>query len=75
MTKSKEYELSYYMRELVRAMMKRDGRNFLQCELCPAIIPEGKYQLHHMKYEGATYYDMRIVCGKCNNAPINKNLA
>lgn len=53
-------------RELIIAMMKRDGRNFAQCELCHAKIPKGKFQLHHTKYEGATYYDLRIVCGKCN---------
>jgi hypothetical protein len=47
-------------------LMKRDGRNFNQCELCPAAIPEGEYEIHHTKYEGATYFDLWIVCRTCN---------
>src|SRR5215204_4884884 len=33
--------------------------------------PTAEPNLHHTKYEGATYYDLRIVCTKCNNAPEN----
>jgi len=51
--------------------MKRDGRDFNQCELCPVYIPDGKYEIHHTKYEGATYYDLRIVCSSCNHKPEN----
>jgi hypothetical protein len=55
-------------------MMKQEGRNFLQFELCLAVIPKGKFSLHHEKYGGATYYDLRIVCQKCNHAPVNMGL-
>jgi hypothetical protein len=60
-----------HFREIIRAMMKRDGRDFNQCELCPVYIPDGKYEIHHTKYEGATYYDLRIVCSSCNHKPEN----
>lgn len=63
-----------YLRWIIRAMMKQEGRDFTQCELCPAKIPQGKHNIHHTKYEGATYYDLRIVCAKCNNAPENRYL-
>jgi hypothetical protein len=74
MAKSKAFELTYYLRLIIRAMFKRDGRNFRICELCGGPIPFGRFQLHHTKYDGATYYDLRIVCRKCNNAPLNRNL-
>lgn len=59
---------------LILSMMKLEGRNFEQCELCPTSIPKGKFSLHHTRYEGATYYDLRIVCQKCNHAPANVGL-
>jgi hypothetical protein len=61
-------------RRLILTMMRQEGRNFLQCELCPATIAPGKFSLHHEKYEGATYYDLRIVCQSCNHAPANTGL-
>ncbi len=63
-----------YLKWIILAMMRRDGRDFSECELCGDPIPEGKYQLHHTKYEGATYYDLKIVDAKCNQAPENKHL-
>lgn len=74
MPKSKELELTYYMRKIVLSMMKRYGRDFTKCQLCPTIIPAGKHQIHHTKYEGATYRDLLIVCRSCNNSAINKFL-
>jgi hypothetical protein len=73
MPNSKTFELSYYMRLLVRAMMKRDGRNFKVCELCRKPIT-GKFDLHHTKYEGATYRDLLIVHRRCNLLPENVGL-
>lgn len=55
-----------HFRNLLANMMVRDGRNLEECEQCFSEIPEGKYQLHHTKYEGATYYDLQIVCQRCN---------
>ena len=61
-------------RAIIRAMMRQEGRDFEQCELCPAAIPPGRYEIHHIKYDDATYYDLRIVCRKCNHAPANCHL-
>lgn len=72
--KSKENELTYYMRVIVRSKMKAEGRNFKKCELCGDPISEGKYQLHHTKYDGARYADIKIVCVKCNQKKENKLL-
>jgi hypothetical protein len=63
-----------YLRWIILAMMKREGRNFTQCELCTVRIPKGHHEIHHTKYEGATYYDLRIVCRSCNKLPTNMNL-
>jgi 5-methylcytosine-specific restriction endonuclease McrA len=73
--KSYEHQLTRQMRIVVTTMMKRDGRDFSQCELCPATIPEGQHQLHHTKYDGATYKDIKVVCRSCNNKFENKFLA
>lgn len=63
-----------YLRWIILAMMKREGRDFTKCELCGDPIPKGKHQIHHTKYDGATYYDLRIVDAKCNMASQNRNL-
>src|SRR5437870_2546817 len=49
------------LRAYILFLMRRQGRNFERCELCPATIPVGKYNIHHERYEGATYYDLKIV--------------
>lgn len=54
-------------------MMHRDGRNFEKCELCGGSTNE-RPNIHHIKYDGATYSDLMIVCSKCNAAPENKGL-
>ncbi len=72
--KSQEHQFTRQMRIIVTAKLKQDGRDFGQCELCPAKIPEGQHQLHHTRYEGATYKDIKIVCRSCNNKAENKLL-
>ena len=64
-----------YLRWVILAMMRREGRDFGHCELCHDPIPEGRHQIHHEKYEGATYKDLRIVDAKCNQKAENKLLA
>lgn len=59
----------------VIALMEQEGRDFFICELCDTDIPEGEFEIHHTKYEGATYYDLRIVCRRCNRLPENRLLA
>ena len=69
-----KYNMIENLRPYILYLMRQEGRDFTKCELCPATIPEGKYEIHHTKYEGATYYDLRIVCRRCNKAPINVGL-
>jgi hypothetical protein len=64
-----------YLRWIIIAMMKREGRNFRKCEVGGEAIPPGKFNIHHEKYEGATYRDLKIACAKCNHAPENVGLA
>lgn len=68
------YKLEKWFREIIIAMMKRDGRDFTFCEVGKHRI-KGRFDLHHMKYEGATYYDLQVSCRKCNTAPENVGLA
>lgn len=69
--KSVEHWIPRPLYNIIIAMMKRDGRNFAKCELCPAAIPAGEFELHHTKYEGTTYFDLRIACSSCNHKPEN----
>ena len=75
MSNSAIHQLNPTMTGYVTALMERDGRDFTKCEYCSKAIPDGKHELHHTKYEGATYYDMMIVCRSCNRIPENKGLA
>jgi hypothetical protein len=71
--KSVENQIEH-LRPYIIAMMKRDGRDFTKCELNGEDIPEGEFILHHTKYDGATYKDMKIVCRSCNNKAENQLL-
>ena len=62
------------IRPYIDAIFKADKRDLTTCELCGKRIPEGKHQLHHTKYEGATIYDLKIVCCSCNLKQENKLL-
>ena len=62
------------LRPYILAMMRSEGRNFTVCEYCHKGIPDGLYELHHTKYNGATYKDIMIVCRSCNRIGINKGL-
>lgn len=75
MGNSEQYGLSRQMKDYVVLLMEQDGRNFDKCEQCFINIPKGKYQIHHTKYEGATYYDLQIVCNNCNHKSENIGLA
>ena len=70
---SREHRMSRQFREIILTMMRQEGRDFTQCELCPATIT-GTPNMHHTKYEGATYADLKLVCTKCNTAPENRFL-
>jgi Pyruvate/2-oxoacid:ferredoxin oxidoreductase delta subunit len=61
-----KYNMLGALRPIVIAMMESEGRDFNRCELCGNFIPDNEFEIHHDKYEGATYYDLRIVCMGCN---------
>ena len=58
----------------VLSLMQKEGRNFDICELCKQET-RGNFEIHHTKYNGATYYDLRIVCRSCNKKPENIGLS
>ena len=63
------------LKPLIEAMMKSEGRIVGEdtlCELCEGIAMP--YEIHHTKYEGATYYDLRVVCRSCNRIGENVGL-
>lgn len=60
-------------RDIVVAKMIQDGRDFGWCEVNNHKI-DGRWCIHHTKYEGATYQDLQISCFKCNVLPENKFL-
>jgi hypothetical protein len=72
--KAKDNQIEH-LRPYILFLMRQDGRNFTRCELDGRKIEEGKYEIHHTKYKGATYHDLRIVCRSCNKKPENMFLA
>jgi hypothetical protein len=59
----------------VISLMEKEGRDFHICEDCGDFIPDGEFILHHAKYEGATYKDLKILCRTCNVQPHNRGLS
>jgi hypothetical protein len=73
--KSKDYSIgSGPFRDIVIYTLKRMGRDFTKCEWCGKPLKDGKFQLHHTKYEGATVDDLMIICQQCNLIPQNRFL-
>jgi hypothetical protein len=58
-------------RQVVVAVMMERGNDPSVCHFCGA---EGKTQIHHLRYDGATVDDLRFVCQRCNLQPENKKL-
>ena len=48
------------------------GRDLTTCELCGKHLK--KPEFHHTKYDGATIYDLMVVCHSCNMLGENRNL-
>lgn len=63
-----------HLRPYILYLMEREGRDFTTCELCGDDIEDGRFIIHHTRYEGATYYDLRIVCASCDKQPENRLL-
>ena len=71
-TKQDHYDNHFY--PLVIATLEKIGKKFDKCEQCGNPIPKGKFEIHHTKYEGATIYDLQVVCHKCNTKSENRGL-
>lgn len=71
--KSVENQISN-LRPYILCLMQQEGRDFAECELCGRTIPDSTYEIHHAKYDGATYRDLRIVCRSCNKLAENRLL-
>ncbi len=56
------------IRPLVVQLMMEEGRitDETICELCFEAVPNNRYDIHHTRYEGATYFDLLVVCRSCN---------
>lgn len=59
---------------LIVQLLKKMGKDFTKCEQCGNELPPGKAKVHHTKYDGATLYDLEVICHKCNLKPENKGL-
>jgi len=62
------------MRPYILECFKMLGKDFKNCEECGVSLYRKKWHIHHTKYDGATLYDLMIVCVKCNMAPHNRRL-
>ena len=60
--------------EIIVEIMYKRGVDFERCNQCLDQL-NGKFDLHHTKYDGATVADLEIVCRKCNLKKENKGLA
>ena len=65
---------AWEFRQLVRELLKSMGRDFTKCEQCGKDLKGKRYEIHHTKYEGATIYDLQIICPQCNKAKRNRGL-
>ena len=63
------------MRAYVLLLLERQGRDFNVCEYCSELIPNGKWELHHTRYDKATLKDIMIVCKSCNRIGVNVGLS
>lgn len=62
------------MYEYIIAIFEYWGKDFTKCEFCEPTIPKDKFIIHHKKYEGATIYDLAIICNSCDKKAVNQNL-
>lgn len=71
---SVEHQISTSFMPYVIEALTRLGKDRYTCEICLEPVPKGCI-VHHIKYEGATVYDLMYVCGSCNLSRANKGLA
>lgn len=61
------------IRAYVNAIFDYWGRDWYTCGLCGKDLSYRGF-IHHTKYDGATIYDLLIVCRSCNTLPENQLL-
>ncbi len=61
-------EMRMYFFECFRRM----GKDLNKCEQCG--VTDKKLDIHHTKYDGATVYDLQLVCRSCNLTGVNRSL-
>jgi hypothetical protein len=57
----------------IKPLLEQMGKDFTTCEECGDDIT-GKAVIHHTEYDGATIFDLEVVCQKCNMRSENKGL-
>ena len=62
------------IKQYILAIFRKQGKNFNKCQLCKKEIKNGRFELHHTKYEKATIKNIKIVCHRCNTHPMNIGL-
>ena len=58
--------------EYVKECLIRIGKRFDRCEYCNN--SDSRLTMHHTVYDGATVYDIDIICYKCNLSEENLRL-
>ena len=61
------------LRPYIFECFRRLGKDFNKCEQCG--VTGKKLDIHHTKYDGATVYDLQLVCRSCNLSSDNRLLA
>ena len=59
-----KYNQLGHIKPYVMECFRRLNKDLKTCELCG--ITGVRLDIHHTKYEGATVYDLQLVCRSCN---------
>lgn len=61
------------LRPYILECFKLMGKDMNTCEQCG--ITDIPLDIHHTKYDGATVYDLQLICRSCNLSKRNRLLA
>lgn len=71
---SEVYRIAPPLRDLIYQLMQTElGKDPHWCEYCWE-EQSRRCEIHHERYAGATLYDLRFLCRRCQMQPENKNL-
>lgn len=71
---SREYHITAHFMLIIDECLRMLGKDPMFCEICE-MWQARKCDVHHMKYEGATIYDLQYACRSCNTARMGQNLS